>query len=294
MSMDLATFRVYNKALTKDEIMKNYNSERKRYEILPSVMKNKLKMSFDANLSYSGTGNTITELSGSHTNGSIVTTAGYTSPTFSTSSQLYPGKYFSFNGFNTKIEYLPIALSENMSWEAWIRCVGTVSAPNTELTGTVNMFMGQVLPYFGFEVDEILFSNYIGGAQTYLRSQSKLSLNKWYHVVGTTETVANKTLSKIYVNGVKSVESYESGTQSKFSDSNYNFAIGDGQGTDRIIDYLYPYPTQWYPFKGDVSQVRVYYKTLSYEEIKNNYNTSKHIYENNFNDSNNFYSHELN
>lgn len=294
MSMDLANFRVYNKALTKDEIMKNYNSERNRYEILPSTMKNKLKMSFDANLSYSGTGTTITELSGAHSNGSIVNTGGYVAPTFSASTTLYPGKYFSFNGFNTKIEYAPIPLIENMSWEAWIRCVGTVSPPNTQLTGTVNMFMGQVLPYFGFEVDKILFSNYIGGSQTYLRSQSNLTLNKWYHIVGTTETVSNKTRSILYVNGVKSTESYEIGTQSKFSGSNYNFAIGDGQGTDRVIDYLYSYPTQWYPFKGDVSQARVYYKTLSYEEVKNNYNSSKNAYEDNLNDPNNFNSHELN
>ena len=297
---DISTFRVYNRALTKDEIMKNYNIERKRYEILPSVMKNKIKMSFDANLSYSGTGTVITELSGSHSNGSITTTSGYISPTYSISNTLYPGKYFTFNGFNTKIEYAPIVLSENMSWEAWIRCTGTVSSPNSILNGYANMFMGQVLPYFGFENNKILFSNYINSTQTYLRSPSNLLLNKWYHVVGTTETVSNKTLSKIYINGVKSVESYNNGTQSKWQSGlegsvDYNFAIGDGQGTDRQLGtFEYEYPTQWYPFKGDVGQVRVYYKTLSYEEVKNNYNSSKHIYENDFNDSINFYSHELN
>ena len=297
---DISVFRVYNRALTKDEIMKNYNIERKRYEILPSVMKNKIKMSFDANLSYSGTGTVITELSGSHSNGSIVTSSGYVSPTYSISNTLYPGKYFTFNGFNTKIEYAPIVLSENMSWEAWIRCTGTVSSPNSILNGYANMFMGQVLPYFGFENNKILFSNYINSTQTYLRSPSNLLLNKWYHVVGTTETVSNKTLSKIYINGVKSVESYNNGTQSKWQSGlegsvDYNFAIGDGQGTDRQLGtFEYEYPTQWYPFKGDVGQVRVYYKTLSYEEVKNNYNSSKHIYENDFNDSINFYSHELN
>jgi len=296
---DISVFRVYNRALTKDEIMKNYNIERKRYEILPSVMKNKIKMSFDANLSYSGTGTVITELSGSHSNGSIVTSSGYISPTYSISNTLYPGKYFTFNGFNTKIEYAPILLTENMSWEAWIRCTGTVSSPNFILNGSVNMFMGQVLPYFGFEKNKILFSNYINSTQTYLRSTSNLLLNKWYHVVGTTETVSNKTLSKIYINGVKSVESYNNGTQSKYESGfegtvDYNFAIGDGQGTDRQLSFEYEYPTQWYPFKGDVGQVRVYYKTLSYEEVKNNYSSSKHIYENDFNDSNNFYSHELN
>ena len=287
---DISAFRVYNRPLSKDEIMKNYNTERKRYEILPIAMKNKLKMSFDANLSYSGTGTVITELSGSHSNGSIVTSSGYISPTYSISNTLYPGKYFTFNGNNTKIEYAQIVLSENMSWEAWFRCTGTVSSPNPIVSGSFNMFMGQVLPYFGFTNNKIIFSNYINNTQTYLISSSNLLLNKWYHVVGTTETVSNKTLSKIYINGVRSVESYATGTQSKWFGSNYNFAIGDGQGTDRPTDGM----TQWYPFKGDVGQVRVYYKTLSYEEVKNNYNTSKHIFEDDYSEANKFYSHELN
>ena len=285
---DISTFRVYNRALTKDEIMKNYNIERKRYEILPSVMKNKLKMNFDANLSYSGTGTVITELSGSHSNGSIATTSGYISPTYSISNTLYPGKYFTFNGNNTKIEYAPITLKENMSWEVWVRCTGSV--PGFTSAAQNNMFMGHVLPYFSFEDgNKIKLSNYINNTQTYL-SSSTLSLNKWYHVVGTTETIANSTLSKIYINGVKNIEGYNVGTQSIIG--NYNFAIGDGQGTDRTAPGTSG--TKWYPFKGDVGQVRVYYKTLSYEEVKNNYNSSKHIYENDFNDSINFYSHELN
>ena len=293
MPMDLATFRVYNRSLKKDEIMKNYNSERKRYNIVPVAMKNRLKMSFDANYSYSGTGTTITELSGSHLNGGIVTTFEYTSPTFSSSSILHPGKYFSFNGTNTKIEYPAIPLIENMSWESWVRCVGTVSGQN--------MFMGQVLPYFSIEGNKFLVSNHIGGTQVYLRSNTTtVELNKWYHFVATAETIGGKTLSKIYINGVKSSESYNTGVQSKYPGSfiegyDYNFAIGDGQGTDRNLNQPWQsQDTTWYPFRGDVSQVRVYYKSLSYEEVKNNYNTSKHMFEENFDNSNQFYSHEIN
>lgn len=292
---DISIFRVYKRALTKDEIMKNYSMDRARYEILPSAMKNNLKMSFDANLSYSGSGTAIAELSGSHSNGSIASSSGYVSPTYSSSSELYPGKYFEFNGFNTKIEYPPIPLIENMSWEAWIRCAGTVSAPNAQLTGSVNMFMGQVLPYIGFDTNRILFSNYIGGVQTYLRTPSNsVSLNKWYHIVATSETASGKTLTRLYINGAKSSESYESGTQSKYNGLDYNFAIGDGQGTDRNLGAGLVYPTQWYPFKGSVAQARVYNKALSYEEVKNNYAAHRHVYEDDFGDSSRFYSHELN
>ena len=284
---DISVFRVYNRALNKDEIMKNYSEEKKRYEILPIAMKNKLKMSFDANLSYSGTGAAITELSGSHSNGSIVTSSGYVSPNYSSSSTLYPGKYFTFDGASTKIEYAPINIIENMSWEAWVRCTGTVSSPNPAFGGaSINMFMGQVLPYFAMRDYGFMFSNYIDGIQTYLISPYDVFLDKWNHVVFTTETVSNKTLSKIYVNGSKTTEAYNNGTQSKWQESNYNFAIGDGQGTDRPTDGM----TKWFPFKGDLAQVRVYYKTLSYEEVKNNYNTSKHIYEDDYDNANRFYS----
>ena len=291
---DISIFRVYNRALTKDEIMKNYSMDRTRYEILPSAMKNNLKMSFDANLSYSGSGTAIAELSGSHSNGAIASSPEYVSPTYSSSSEIYPGKYFEFNGFNTKIEYPPISIIENMSWEAWIRCTGTVSSPNSGLGGSINMFMGQVLPYIGFEGNRILFSNYIGETQTYLRTPSNsVSLDRWYHIVATSETASNKTLSRIYINGIKSSESYESGIQSKYSGIDYNFAIGDGQGTDRYLGWENEYPTQWYPFKGSVAQVRVYNKSLSYEEVKNNYEAHRHVYEDDFGDSSRFYSHEL-
>lgn len=284
---DISVFRVYNRALSKDEVMKNYREEKKRYEILPMVMKNKLKMSFDANRSYSGTGAVIVELSGSHSNGSIVTSSGYVSPNYSSSSTLYPGKYFTFDGASTKIEYAPINLIENMSWEAWVRCTGTVSSPNPAFGGaSINMFMGQVLPYFAMRDYGFIFSNYINNTQTYLVSPYDVFLDKWNHVVFTTETVSNKTLSKIYVNGSKTTEAYNNGTQSKWLESNYNFAIGDGQGTDRPTSGM----TKWFPFKGDLAQVRVYYKTLSYEEVKNNYNTSKHIYEDDYDNANRFYS----
>ena len=286
---DISIFRVYNRTLTKDEILKNYNSERVRYEILTSAMKNNLKLSFDANFSYSGTGTTITELSGSHSNGSIVTSSGYISPTYSISSALYPGKYFSFNGNNTKIEYAPIGIKENMSWEAWVRCIESV--PGFTSTAQNNMFMGGVLPYLSFENgNRIKFSNYIANVQTFAYSSSTLSLNKWYHVVCTTETISSNTLSKIYINGVKNSESYNTGTQSIIG--SYSFAIGDGQGSDRTAPNTSG--TKWYPFKGDVAQARVYYKTLSYEEVKNNYSASKHVYEDDFGDSKNFYSHTLN
>lgn len=287
---DISVFRVYNRPLSKDEIMKNFSEEKKRYEILPIAMKNKLKMGFDANLSYSGTGQAIVELSGSHSNGSIVASSGYVSPNYSSSNTLYPGKYFNFDGASTKIEYAPINLVENMSWEAWVRCTGTVSSPNPAFGDlSINMFMGQVLPYFAMRDYGFIFSNYIGNTQTYLVSPYDTFLGKWNHVVFTTETVSDKTLSKIYVNGSKTAEAYNDGTQSKWLESNYNFALGDGQGTDRPTSGM----TKWFPFKGDLAQVRVYYKTLSYEEVKNNYNASKHIYEDDYDNANRFYTSEL-
>jgi hypothetical protein len=44
---DISVFRVYNRALTKDEIMKNYSKEKKKYEILPVLLTNNLLFHID-------------------------------------------------------------------------------------------------------------------------------------------------------------------------------------------------------------------------------------------------------
>lgn len=141
----------------------------------------------------------------------------------------------------------------NMTWEAWVYCTQNVS--------TFNMFMGRLLPYFSFYTgNTILFSNDIGGTQRSIYTASNISLNTWYHIVGTTSYDGANTTMKTYVNGVEAATGTYAGAQVNASYAGYKFCVGDGRNT------------VWYPFKGRVSAVKVYSRTLSPVEIQQNFN----------------------
>ena len=100
---DISVFRIYNRALTKDEIMKNYSFEKKRYEILPVLMKNDLvtSINFDDSNSYSGAGTisgTVNDLSGNNVNASLVITPTTKVPVVKRTDTLYNGKEIIFTG----------------------------------------------------------------------------------------------------------------------------------------------------------------------------------------------------
>lgn len=126
------------------------------------------------------------------------------------------------------------------------------------------MFMGRYLPYFGFYGgNRIIFSNNIGGAQcTLYSSPTNLVTNKWYHIVCTTLYTGLNTTMKIYINGVESASDTFGGAQyDGYTDR--SFTVGDWyESTDNS-----------YMFKGKVSNVRVYNRTLSQFEIRENFNS---------------------
>ena len=188
---------------------------------------------------------------------------------FNNSSNLYNGTFYnnpnlntsnlgclSFNGTNQKCVTSYIAFGNNSSWEAWINCEQSIN--------TYNMFMGRYLPYFGFYGgNRIIFSNNIGGAQcTLYSSPTNLVTNKWYHIVCTTLYTGLNTTMKIYINGVESASDTFGGAQyDGYTDR--SFTVGDWyESTDNS-----------YMFKGKVSNVRVYNRTLSQFEIRENFNS---------------------
>ena len=73
------TNRVYNRALSADEILQNYQAEQYRFETPAGPVTNGLLLYWDAgNLdSYPGTGTTIYDLSGNGNNGTLVNGVGY-------------------------------------------------------------------------------------------------------------------------------------------------------------------------------------------------------------------------
>lgn len=163
-----------------------------------------------------------------------------------------------FNGANSRIDTgSSVPYGSNTSWEAWIN-------RNTSIN-TYNMFMGKYLPYFGAKSDgAVIFSNYLTANQrSVLTSTGIIQNNTWYHLAFTTSYNGTNTEMKIYVNGNQSAVDSFVGIQ---VDTGGNFSIGDG------------YNAYWYPYSGQVSNVKVYNRTLSDTEILQNFNALRGRY----------------
>jgi hypothetical protein len=143
----------------------------------------------------------------------------------------------------------------NTTWEAWVNRTASVNA--------YNMFMGRFLPYFGLVNDNrIIFSNTIGGGQRTIYSTDFASVNNtWYHLIFTTEYDNVNTIAKIYINGIFNNSGSFAGAQGNVA---YKFTVGDGGNS-----------SAWYPFNGRVSNVKVYNKTLTPQEILQNFNATR-------------------
>ena len=85
-----------------------------------------------------------------------------------------------FNGINNRAGSMNhLAFNTSATWEAWIN--------RTSSTGSHNMFMGRLLPYFSFRSSNVFwFSNNIGGTQRSLQTtNSSFQNNVWYHTAFT-------------------------------------------------------------------------------------------------------------
>jgi hypothetical protein len=171
------------------------------------------------------------------------------------------GTSFTFNGTNNFFMVPTLqTFGNNMTWEAWVNCAENIS--------TYNMFMGRYLPYFSFLYgNSLYFSNYVNGVQqTIHASGTTLSLNTWYLATFTTSYDGTNTTMKIYTNGVESATGTFTGAQSNYT--GINFMVGDGNNSN----------SNWYPFKGSVDNVKVYNRTLSANEILQNFNATRGRY----------------
>ena len=197
--------------------------------------------------SYPGTGTTWTDISSS------AMTATLQNTTYSSSS----GGYFSFNGSNSAavIPNNTVLDTQNLSIEVWMSPASSLSQQGFWLEkGTVNS-----------QYSFFMFGNTIywrlagGGLDTTATVSSYMSLNNWYHMVGTHTNGAQK----IYLNN--SVIASNTGTTT-ITPSTAGVSIGNANG--------YASPSS-YPFNGRIAVMRVYNKALTAAEVQQNYNDQK-------------------
>ena len=175
-------------------------------------------------------------------------------------SQNPPALYF--DGTDTYIELagkdeaktLPTG---NLTAEAWV----AVNSP-AEWGGIVGCLQdngsfekGWVL---GYNNDKFNFALSTGGDLTYLNASTSFETGRWYHVVGT----YNGSRMRIYVNGTE-----------RGSNSNRRGSIDYSPATFVIGCYLDD--NEFYPLEGFISEVRLYNRALSSQQVRNRYNSTK-------------------
>ena len=291
MPMDMSVFRIYNRALTKDEIMKNYSFEKKRYEILPKLLDNNIftSIDFDNTNSYSGDGTitgTVTDLSGNVRNATLTISGTTTKPAVQRTNTLYNGKELIFPGTIATNPYLAWANSvdfqaiQNLSVSFWVKLTerrnstiivrwNTTSA--TSGPWEVYQVLGTTLSTIGVKLKNLtVIVDKVG--------TKGIDLNKWTHVCVTFDNTTKKL--KTYIDSVLDINSSAPST----------FTMATGIAGDVIVGR---YSTAVNPIKGSLASIQIYNKSLSYGEVRNNYDADKFRFDN-FDDANKFYSHEIN
>ena len=297
INMDMSVFRVYNRALTKDEIMKNYSKEKKKYEILPVLLTNNLlfHIDFDNPSSYSGDGRTsgvVTDLSGSGRTATLNISGTTVKPVVIKTSTLYNGKEIIFSGSTAlnpslfvanSVDFLlgPLQDMTNLSISIWIKVLEYKTAEIIVRWDSTDNGVG---PWEVFQSEsKISFRLRSNGTIYETRTGTKtLTLNKWTHVCATYNNVTKKM--KTYIDGILDIDSSVPNTFSFPSTRAGDIFIG--QYPDTVSGLRYP-------LNGSIVNIQIYNKELSYGEVLNNYDTDKFRFDN-FSDANNFYSHEIN
>jgi len=297
MPMDMSVFRIYNRALTKDEIMKNYSFEKKRYEILPKLLDNNIftSIDFDNTNSYSGDGTisgTASDLSGNARNATLTISGTTTIPAVQRTSTLYNGKELIFPGTTTLNPYLSWVDSvdfqalQNISVSFWIKFT---AHRTSEIIVRWNSTINNIGPWEVYQqsnttttVIAVRLKSSTVTIDSY--GTKTIPLNKWTHVCATYDNTTKKI--RTYIDSVLDINSAAPNTFSIATGVLGQVCVG------RYVATISP-STLLYPLQGSLASIQIYNKSLSYGEVRNNYDTDKFRFDN-FDDANKFYSHEIN
>jgi hypothetical protein len=205
--------------------------------------------------SYSGTGTTITDLSGNGLNGTM-SNISHTSP------------YFTYNGSSSQVSVADNALLEpgsgDWSVEFWVN--------HSVITGASRVLIGKTdggaAADWGYGLRTISNGNTymeIGNGSAGVTSPSStLSINTWYQVVGVWTNLASNSIA-LYINGnLIGSNSHSFGSIKNTTSPLYLGSFNGGQFS------------QW--LNGRLGVVRIYNKALTGSEVLQNFNADKSKY----------------
>ena len=214
------------------------------YNQQPIIVTDEIALSVDAgdHKSYPGSGSTWVERVGP-ANGTI----------YGASFSKANGGILDFDGTDDyvsfgNVTYTQYIYSDNFSLEAWLNADSYTGFHHIIGKGYGNYRLGVTSSGYTFRLD----SNQL------TTSSGTPIAGVWQHVVATWEP--STSTAKVYVDGV--LEQTKTDTNVNWTSTIYNFQIANSSGES-------------YYLNGKVAVGRAYSKTLSLEEVKQNYNALK-------------------
>ncbi len=245
-AMDIALFRVYNRALTQTEITNNFNLFRKRFYPEENIVSNGLILNLDLGnySSYSGTGTSITDLSGIGNTGTLTN-----GPVFSSANR----GNLSFDGVDDYIDVPSItSITGDFTVGIWFY---TTSAADGFYKRLVD------LDYVtGFWLGRNANTNSWGGGILEANLPYGIYLpfanGQWHYLV----SIRSGTTHILYGDGISSTTS--------------NTVSSGNLSATRLLIAREPGSTSSY-FNGNIAQVQIYNRALTATEVLQNYNALK-------------------
>ena len=266
----ISVFRMYNRALTQGEIIKNYNALKVRYE---PIVTDSLVLHLDAGnpSSYPGSGTTWYDLSGNGNNGILVNGVSYDSA--NSGSLVFDGStgYVLTNYTQTAVEKYTISV--------WFK--GLTSGDNILVSNRgVNESSGQSITLF---VNFLIWPGshialdgngiFVGSGNNVEGSSSSLDDGNWHNLVGVLDGQNGMVLSasnfNLYLDGILLNTTFDA-----FSGNAYPPFTGL-EGT--VIGSHVPGLGAGF-YQGNISNVLIYTKALTQQEVTQNYNALKGRY----------------
>lgn len=248
-AVDLSSLGIVNLIKTSDgSTWRTYSQSSKTKIIATGIVADNIVLNLDASnaKSYSGGGTAWTDLSGNNNNGVLMNGVSFSNA---------DGGSLIFDGIDDYVNLgtnASLDTGDNVTIGAWVKPsvlsgrYAIYSNRNSNQTGSSQLEIGSV----DGNVNTAYFT--APGLFTAKASNNAMTVDNWQYIVYT----RIGSLQSIYINGVNATKSVIDTT---FSNNNSHKTIGVGSLTSPCY------------FKGQISAVQVYSRSLSSEEIKQNY-----------------------
>jgi hypothetical protein len=250
---NISNFNLFNKSLSPFDVYQNFNALKGRYDI-PDIVTSGLTLNLDAGNPYSysplNTGSTTwVDTTYTTTGGTLI------------NGTSYSGGTMVFDGTNDYAKVSDINITSEISIEGWVyaNSVGSFNAIASQFQTDTLTESSWVLETVGSDI-----RLYITNNSSLSFASTSFSTLVWTHIVGT----FNGTTIKIYKN---SVLGDVTGTIAGLNNSNLNINIGAlySQNGNEGGTGLW---------NGKISNVKIYNRALSQDEITQNFNALRGRY----------------